>query len=139
MLNGKRILIANTPGLGDLIMLTPSLRVLKAMYPRCVLSVVSYEKNLPVVERLPYVDKTYGIVKGKFLGRFRPAVHFGSQDYVIFTTWQPQLAVLAWLLGVPYRAGVYKEMSIRGGSGSFHVVLRQVHGMRKTAYFKQMF
>lgn len=106
MLNGKHILIANTPGIGDLLMLTPVLRRLKELYPRCVLSVVSYAGNLPLVERLPYVDAVYGIEKGKFLGRFRPAVHFLSQDWCIFTTWNPQLAILARFFCVPHRAGV---------------------------------
>ena len=108
MLNGKHILIANMPGIGDLLMLTPVLRRLKELYPRCVLSVVSYAGNLPLVERLPYVDAVYGIEKGKFLGRFRPAAHFFSQDWCIFTTWNPQLAILARLFRVPHRAGVCK-------------------------------
>ncbi len=50
MLNGKHILIANTPGKGDLLMLTPALRRLKELYPRCVLSVVLYERNFPLVD-----------------------------------------------------------------------------------------
>ena len=121
MLNGKHVLIANTPGIGDLLMLTPALRRLKELYPRCILSVVSYAGNLPLVERLPYVDAVYGIEKGKFLGRFRPAAHFFSQDWCIFTTWNPQLAILARLFRVPHRAGV-----CRAGKGSlmgFHHTL----------------
>ncbi len=65
MLNGQHILIENTPGIGDLLMLTPVLRRLKQLFPHCVLSVVSYAGNLPLVERLPYVDAVYGIEKGK--------------------------------------------------------------------------
>lgn len=108
MLSGKHILIENCPGLGDLIMVTPALRKIKEMYPDCVLSVVSYAWNLPIVERLPYVDHVYAIEKGKFLGHFRPAIAFPEQDYVVFTTWQPQLARMAWLVRVPNRAGVTK-------------------------------
>jgi len=109
MLSGKHILIENCPGLGDLVMLTPALRRIKEFYPDCVLSVVSYANNLPLVDRLPYVDYVYAIEKGKFLGHFRPARAFPKQDYVIFTTWQPQLARMAWLLRVQNRAGVTKE------------------------------
>lgn len=109
MLSGKHILIENCPGLGDLVMVTPALRKIKELYPDCVLSVVSYAGNLPLVNRLPYVDYVYAIEKGKFLGHFRPAVAFPKQDYVIFTTWQPQLARMAWLMRVPNRAGVTKE------------------------------
>lgn len=109
MLSGKHMLIENCPGLGDLVMLTPALRKIKELYPDCVLSVVSYANNLPLVDRLPYVDHVYAIEKGKFLGHFRPARAFPKQDYVIFTTWQPQLARMAWLMRVPNRAGVIKE------------------------------
>ncbi len=108
MLSGKHLLIENCPGLGDLVMLTPALRKIKELYPDCVLSVVSYANNLPLVDRLPYVDYVYAIEKGKFLGHFRPARAFPKQDYVIFTTWQPQLARMAWLMRVPNRAGVTK-------------------------------
>ncbi len=109
MLSGKHILVENCPGLGDLVMVTPALRKIKELYPDCILSVVSYANNLPLVNRLPYVDHVYAIEKGKFLGHFRPVVAFPEQDYVIFTTWQPQLARMAWLMRVPNRAGVTKE------------------------------
>lgn len=121
MLSGKHILIENCPGLGDLVMLTPALRKIKELYPDCVLSVVSYANNLPLVDRLPYVDHVYAIEKGKFLGHFRPARAFPEQDYVIFTTWQPQLARMAWLMRVPNRAGVTKENG--RGKGLFTIEL----------------
>ena len=109
MLNGKRILIENCPGLGDLIVFTPSLRELKRRYPACEISIVSYERNLPILSRLPYVDHVYGLKKGHLLGWLSPALHLSSQDYVIFTTWQSQLARLAHWMGVSHRAGVCKE------------------------------
>ncbi len=121
MLSGKHILIENCPGIGDLVMLTPALRKIKELYPDCVLSVVSYADNLPLVDRLPYVDYVYAIEKGKFLGHFRPARAFPKQDYVIFTTWQPQLARMAWLMRVPNRAGVTKENG--RGKGLFTIEL----------------
>lgn len=137
MLNGQRILIENTPGLGDLLMLTPTLRRLKEMYPRCRLSVVSYGGNLSLVERLPYVDAVYGIWKGKLLGRFRPVAHFWGQDWCIFTTWNPQLAFFARLLGVPHRAGVCKPG--REAETGFHYILPPDHWDAKDGEFKAAF
>ena len=137
MLNGQRILIENTPGLGDLLMLTPTLRRLKEMYPRCQLSVVSYGGNLSLVERLPYVDAAYGIWKGKLLGRFRPAAHFLGQDWCIFTTWNPQLAFFARLLGVPHRAGVCKPG--REAENGFHYILPSDNWDAKDGEFKAAF
>ena len=63
-LNGKYLLIENCPGIGDLIMCTPALRRLKEIFPHCILTIVSYENNLPIVSRLPYVDYVCGIKKG---------------------------------------------------------------------------
>lgn len=131
MLNGKHILIENCPGMGDLIMCTPAFKRLKELYPDCVLSVVSYAHNLDIIAGLPYIDHVYGIAKGKFLGHFRPALHFRKQDYVIFTSWQPQLARMAQLLRVPHRAGVCKEKY--RGTGLFHQEL-PMHDFRDTKY-----
>lgn len=108
-LNGKHILIENALGMGDLIMLTPTLRKIKELYPECVLSVVSYPGNLRMIDRLSYVDNVYAIDKKKFMGRFLPGFHFTGQDYVVFTTWQSQLTWMAWIARVPHRAGVCKE------------------------------
>ena len=131
MLNGKHILIENCPGMGDLIMCTPAFKRLKELYPDCVLSVVSYAHNLDIIAGLPYIDHVYGIAKGKFLGHFRPALHFRKQDYVIFTSWQPQLARIAQLLRVPHRAGVCKEKY--RGTGLLHQEL-PMHDFRDTKY-----
>ena len=131
MLNGKHILIENCPGMGDLIMCTPAFKRLKELYPDCVLNVVSYTHNLDIIAGLPYIDHVYGITKGKFLGHFRPALHFREQDYVIFTSWQPQLARMAQILRVPHRAGVCKEKY--RGTGLFHQDL-PMHDFRDTKY-----
>lgn len=137
MLNGKQILIENTPGLGDLVMLTPTLRRLKELYPHCVLSVVSYVSNLPLVERLPYVDAVYAIERGKFLGRVYPALSFFHQDAVIFTAWQPQLALLAKLLRVSFRAGICREKYRQ--RNLFHHILPPDHFDAKDGEFKAAF
>lgn len=121
MLNGKHILIENCPGMGDLIMVTPVLKRLKELYPNCKLSVLSYAHNLPVIKDIPYIDNVYGIEKGKFLGHILPARYFRKQDYIIFTSWQPQLAMFAKFLHVPHRAGVCKDKY--SGTGLFNTEL----------------
>ena len=137
MLNEKHILIENTPGLGDLLMLTPTLRRLKELYPRCVLSVVSNTGNLPLIERLSYVDAAYGIERGTLIGRFRPAAHFRAQDWCIFTTWQPQLAMLARLFQVPHRAGIVRAGKER--RCGFHHILPPNIFNAKDGEFKAAF
>lgn len=105
----SRIVIEAGPGLGDLVMLTPALRRLKELCPETELVVLSNESSLPLVQELPYVDGVIGLKRGKFLGRWRSGAALYGADKVIFTTWQPQLAVMAWLLRVPERIGVCKR------------------------------
>ena len=109
MLNHKHILIEDGPGLGDLVMITPVLKKIKDLYPDCVISILTSSKSALIIERIPYVDKIYTMDRHKFLRSLRPLIHFKKQDYVIFTTYQPTLAIGSWLLGVPHRAGVCKK------------------------------
>ena len=102
----KRILVENCPGLGDLIMLTPSLRKLKELYPDSVLTVMSYAHNLPMVDRLPYIDAVCGLDKSAPFFRLKTLPVIAKQDLIIFTSWQPQLALMAALSGVKQRYGI---------------------------------
>lgn len=103
---GKRILLENCPGLGDLIMLTPSLRKIKELYPDCILTVMSYTHNLPMIDRLPYVDAVCGLDKNKRFFRLKTLPVIAKQDIIIFTSWQPQLALMAAISGVKQRYGI---------------------------------
>lgn len=113
MYNGKHILIENGPGIGDVITLTPTLKRLKQLFPTCHISIVSNAQNLPIIERLKYIDNVYGINKNKLGGRYYPAVHFLSQDYVIFYSWQFHLAWSAKFLNVKHRFGFCREKYIK--------------------------
>lgn len=123
MLNGKHILIENIAGIGDLIMMTPTLRRLKELYPDCVLSILTSEANQAVLLRLPYVDHVYCIRRKRFLGRYRAFWQFFQQDYAIFTSWQPHLAWMAWLTHIPHRVGVCKKKY--EGTGLFQSEIRR--------------
>ena len=64
MLNGKRVFIEISPGIGDLIMATPVFRRIKALFPLCVLTVASQNANsLETVKRLPYIDSVFPVGK----------------------------------------------------------------------------
>lgn len=45
-LNNVRLLVESTPGMGDLIMLTPALRELKNQFPECEITIMSHPGNL---------------------------------------------------------------------------------------------
>ena len=44
-LNNVRLLVESTPGMGDLIMLTPALRELKNQFPECEITIMSHPGN----------------------------------------------------------------------------------------------
>lgn len=70
-LNDKHILIESGGGVGDLIMFTPALRRLKELYPSCILTFLTIDKTVDVINRIPYIDKVICIKRGRFMGRYR--------------------------------------------------------------------
>ncbi len=115
MLNGKKIFIEISPGIGDLVMATPIFRRLKELYPRCELTVASKKKSsLEAIQGLPYVDHVHlarsgisNMIKSLFLLR--------KQDYVFLYTYSIRLAVLAWIARVQHRIGNCKKKYARTG------------------------
>lgn len=105
-LNDKHILIESGGGVGDLIMFTPALRRLKEKYPRCILTFLTIDKTVDVINRIPYIDNVICIKRGRFMGRYRVLPDMMKQDYMIFTEWQPQLLCCAWLLRLPNRFSI---------------------------------
>jgi ADP-heptose:LPS heptosyltransferase len=56
--NGKKILFFRAGGFGDLILLTPVLRAIKLRWPTCEIHVTTFRRYAPVLQNLPFVDKT---------------------------------------------------------------------------------
>lgn len=109
MLNNEYVFIENSPGIGDLIMLTPVLRTLKATYPECKITVASWNSySLQAIERISYIDDVHEI-KPTFLGRLQSFRNFLHQDSVIFNSYQGALTRFAKLAGVKNRAGNCKD------------------------------
>ena len=107
MLNGKHILIEDGDGVGDLIVVTPSLRKIKELYPDSVITFVTFGNCLDIISRLPYIDYSYAL-NNSFAGRLKSMKYISKQDYVIFRSYQPTLIRFAYYLNVPHRAGVCK-------------------------------
>jgi len=105
MLNGKRIVIYSWAGLGDTIMFTPSLRRIKQRYPSCTISFITKEINRSALKGLPYIDHIYTCKRKSLCSKIKLIPVLARQDYVVFTDWQPQLAVLSKLLCVPHVSG----------------------------------
>lgn len=108
MIDGKKIYISSCGGIGDLLMFTPTLRMIKEKYPNSIITFLTNLSNKDILTGLPYIDKIITIQRKKAFGRFNAIKNLVGQDYVIFTDWQPQLALFAYLFGVPNRAGIPK-------------------------------
>lgn len=107
-LNNVRLLVESTPGMGDLIMLTPALRELKNQFPECEITIMSHPGNLKMVDRLPYVSRVCPIDKS-VTGILKTARLLHQQDIIVFTTWQSLYARMLKFLRVSFCAGVCKE------------------------------
>lgn len=110
-LNNKKIFIECSPGVGDLVVLSPILRALKERYPSCILTIMSKRNSLHVIERLPYVDHICPMDEGTKVILKK----MWRQDYVIFINYKPLLFALAKLIGVPHRIGPCKEKNKKWG------------------------
>lgn len=119
-LNNLRLLIESTPGMGDLIMLTPALRELKNQFSECEFTVMSHPGNLKMVNRLPYVSRVCPIDKS-FSGVLKTAQLLHRQDIIIFTTWQSLYARMLKFLRIHFCAGVCKEKYLK--RKYFHLAL----------------
>ena len=108
MFDGAKIFIENSPGIGDLIMLTPVLRAIKDKYPNAELTVASWGGGLSTVERLPYIDHIHHI-EPSFSGRLKSFNCIRKMDYVIFNSYQATLAQFARLCRVKKRGGNCKD------------------------------
>ena len=109
MLNGKKILIEVGPGIGDLIVISPILAKIKEMYPDSSISILTAKKSAPIIERLSCVNHMYYLERHKFLGQIKPLIYLYKHDFIIFTNYQPALAIGSWLLRIPHRAGICKK------------------------------
>lgn len=59
---GKRkILLVNLAGLGDIIMMTPAVRSLKAAYPDAVLELLTIDRSSGLAEGIPGIDRIYSV------------------------------------------------------------------------------
>lgn len=107
--NNKNIFIENCNGIGDLIMLTPVLRGLKEKYPSACITILTKKKNIPVIEKLDYIDKICFYENGKLFGGWPVIKALHKADAVCYYTHQPQLQWITRLLGAELSAGRIKK------------------------------
>ena len=131
----RNILVLAEGQLGDLLLLTPAMRSLRAGHPRATITVIIYQRRLPpghpgspvlfpsegmgtaaVMSRLPGVDRVFEVDRAQLrtlspLRRLREevriarSIHADHYDGVFCTFPEDRFSVLAYLSGARVRAG----------------------------------
>lgn len=131
----RRILVARLDNIGDVVMMTPALRALRAALPHAHVTAMLSPGGSQLAPLLPWIDDvlvervTWQDVRGELphdpqrefalLDKLR-ACHFDAS--LIFTSFSQSpwpLAYLSYLAGIPFRVGQSKEF---GGSVLTHAV-----------------
>ncbi len=65
----RKILLANLAGLGDIIMMTPAVRAIKAAYPDASLELLTIDRSRELAEGIPGLDKIHSVpINYRFAG-----------------------------------------------------------------------
>ena len=107
----KKILVIDLAFIGDVILATPTMRALKAHFPKARLTMLTVPLTAEVAEMNPYVDEVLvydkrGRDKGLF-GMWRMARRLAPMgfDLAVSMNFALRGAAVAWMAGIPNRLG----------------------------------
>lgn len=115
----KRILVIKLGALGDVILATPSLRMIRKKFPQAYLTLLVDSRYSPLLSCCPYVDQILPVERRKlrsWTSLFRLAKRLRCEGYQLSVDFQntKQTHLLAFLARIPERYGFY-----RGPFGGF--------------------
>lgn len=99
-INPKRILVCQLRQIGDVLLSTPSIRLLKERYQDAEIHVLTEKKCLPVLENNPFVDTVWPIDKKALKNPFKALMYYakvGRQNYDLIVDFQ-QLPRCKWVI-----------------------------------------
>ena len=102
LLQPRRILVCQQRQIGDVLLTTPALELLKQRYPEAELHVLTERKCLPVLEHNPHVDRIWPLDKAAMptlLHEVRWYWHVARTGYDLVVNFQPTLPRLRWVVG----------------------------------------
>ncbi len=114
-LSPERILIRSTNWIGDAIMTTPAVRTIRQNFPAAEITILAYPWVADIFRASPHVDRVLlydrkgrhrGLAGMWRLGRELAAQRF---DMAILLQNAFSAALLAWLAGIPVRAGFRRD------------------------------
>jgi lipopolysaccharide heptosyltransferase II len=106
----RRILVLRPRALGDVLLLTPALRALKATWPAARLDVAVDDALATLLQRNPHVDRLWLLPRRKprrlrTWARVYAGIATAGYDLAIDLHGSPRTAMLAWLSRAPQRVG----------------------------------
>ncbi len=96
----RRILVCQLRQLGDVILTTPALELLRKRYPEAELHLLTEQKCVPLLDRNPHVDKVWGLDKRSFASLFHEIAWYrrvARQGYDLVADFQ-QLPRCRWVV-----------------------------------------
>ncbi|MGC4117859.1 MAG: glycosyltransferase family 9 protein [Myxococcales bacterium] len=107
--NLEKIAVVQTAQLGDLLFLSPLVRVLKLAWPRSRVTLVTQPRNVPLGACIPGVDEVLPFdpdqADASLAGIKRVARSLKSTELIVVPQPTMRSAMLAWLSGAPTRVG----------------------------------
>ncbi len=102
LLNPRRILVCQQRQIGDVLLATPALELLKKRFPEAGLHVLTERKCLPVLEHNPHVDRLWALDKAALptlAHEVRWYWKVARTGYDLVINFQPTLPRLRWVVG----------------------------------------
>ena len=123
--NPKRILVVAIRAIGDVVLITPVLRVLKEEYPSAYLAVLADGVSAQVLDHNPQVNQVFvsdrrsarqlsRLIKLKEFMRFSSVLRQGQFDTVIDLFSGPRSSLLTWMTKAKDRYGEDYRSRLRG-------------------------
>jgi len=137
----RRILVQRPRALGDVLLITPALRALRAGYPDAALDVAVDPALEPLLRHNPHVDRvwTYAPAGAPLADRWRfmQRIRAARFDLVIDLHGTPRTALVAWRSGAANRVGY----ALRGRGRMYNFRVQRDtdrSGRRRSLYAAQM-
>lgn len=96
----KRILVCQLRQIGDVLLATPSIRLLKEHYPDAEIDILTEKKCLPVLENNPHINTVWPIDRKALRNPFKALLYYakvGRQNYDLIVDFQ-QLPRCKWVI-----------------------------------------
>jgi hypothetical protein len=135
----KNVIIKSFNGIGDLLFVTPSFRVIKKAYPNCKIIVNTNRPSL--LEHNPFVDEVGRKDEGVFLGYPAPAEGIAPVEHHIISDWK----IICYAYGLETeKPDLQPELYIKDLSSSRNGIGVQVlhkgywHNKKVWPYFQEL-